>query len=214
MIPTFKNNSVSKFFDNYATDFDEIYGSKHTLLNKFINHYFRASMRIRFEKTIEGCYPIDGMTVIDIGCGSGHYVINLALRGAEQIVGLDFSQEMLNLATWRARQKKVSQTCSFINADFSDYADKAKFDYSIIMGFMDYVEDPSWVISKVIAVTSQKAFFSFPLRGGVLAWQRKIRYSRKCPLHLYSFQEVQDLFHEKNVSIEQIARDLFVTLKV
>ncbi len=89
-----KSESVSRFFDNYASEFQDIYGSEYNLRNRIVNHYFRASMRLRFEKTIEGCFPIEGMTVLDVGCGPGHYSTNLALRGAQKVVGLDFAQEM------------------------------------------------------------------------------------------------------------------------
>ena len=53
------------------------------------------------------------------------------------------------------------------------------FDYSIAMGFLEYIEEPKKVIEKVLSITKLKAFFSFPVDAGMLAWQRKLRYKKK-----------------------------------
>src|SRR5271157_5467507 len=69
------------FFHQYANDFDAIYGNQNGLIDGVINRLFRKSMRLRFEKSIEGCNPIQGKSVLDVGCGPGHYSITLAPRG-------------------------------------------------------------------------------------------------------------------------------------
>lgn len=61
-------NKTSEFFNSYAHDFNAIYGNN-TFLNKLINKYFKKSMKLRYLKTIEGCHPLHGKRVIDIGCG-------------------------------------------------------------------------------------------------------------------------------------------------
>ena len=38
---------------------------------------------------------------------------------------------------------------------------------------------------KILSLTANTAFFSFPLNGGLLAWQRKLRYRRRCALYMY-----------------------------
>jgi hypothetical protein len=85
------------------------------------------------------------------------------------------------------------------------------------MGFMDYVEKPATVIEKVLAVTKDKAFFSFPADGGILAWQRKQRYKNRCKLFLYTADELRRIFAEmecQRFEIQKISRDLFVTVSV
>jgi hypothetical protein len=82
---------------------------------------------------------------------------------------------------------------------------------------MDYVEDPHRMIERILAVTSGKAFISFPVAGGVLGWQRKLRYKQRCPLYLYGEGQLRDIFRryrDVRVSIEPAARDFFVTLSV
>jgi hypothetical protein len=77
--------------------------------------------------------------------------------------------------------------------------------------------DPRKTIEKVLSVTNSKAFFSFPAEGGILAWQRKLRYKSRCPLYLYTLPQLKDLFSSaapEQVRIEPIARDYFVTVRM
>jgi len=208
------SNRTSQFFDSYAHDFAGIYGNSNTLLNRFVNRNFRTSMRLRYEKTIEGCSPIVGKTVLDIGCGPGHYSVALAKKGAQRVFGIDFADGMIAIAKQNAQSAGLEGTCSFARQDFLNDPIPDKYDYTIAMGFMDYMADPQKTVAKVLSVTKAKAFFSFPADGGVLAWQRKLRYRSRCPLYMYSLPQLQHIFSgSKQVNIERIARDYFVTVR-
>lgn len=203
------------FFHQYANDFDAIYGNQNGIVDGVINRLFRKSMKLRYEKTIEGCNPIQGKSVLDIGCGPGHYSITLAQRGASQVVGIDFAEGMLQLAAEHARKVGVGGHCQFMVGDFYKYPVDQVFDYVIVMGFMDYMPDPEKVVEKVLSLTHSKAFFSFPVAGGVLGWQRKLRYQNRCDLFLYSQERLREIlskFPQAESRIEPISRDFFVTL--
>lgn len=207
--------STSVFFDSYARGFNAIYGNKNNLLNNFINNIFRKSMKIRFIKVIEGCEPVEGKSVMDIGCGPGHIGISLAKNGAGYVFGIDFASGMINLAKENAKLAGVEQRCEFILGDFMQTNIENKFDYSIVMGVMDYIAEPAEFIEKVLSVTMSKAFFSFPADGGILAWQRKLRYEKRCDLFMYSAEELKKLFSDignMKIEIEKINRDFFVTV--
>src|ERR1035441_6956323 len=109
------------FFHQYANDFDAIYGNQNGPIDRVINRLFRKSMRLRFEKSIAGCNPIEGKSVLDVGCGPGHYSITLAQRGAARVVGVDFAEGMLRLATEHSKQVGVGDRCKFMVADFYQY---------------------------------------------------------------------------------------------
>jgi ubiquinone/menaquinone biosynthesis C-methylase UbiE len=205
---------TSEFFQAYARDFDAIYGTRNTWLNRLINTWWRRSMKLRYEKTLAGCMPLAGKRVLDVGCGPGHYAVALAQRGAGYVLGLDFAPEMLELARARAGQTGVADRCHFESADFLSYPLTETFDYAVVMGFMDYVEEPGAVIAKVLRATKAKAFFSFPAAGGFLAWQRRLRYQRRCELFLYSEADLRKLFSETNArwTLQRLARDYFVTV--
>lgn len=208
---------TASFFDSYARDFEAIYGNKNTPVNRVVNRYLRKSMRLRYERTLAGCSPIAGKSVLDIGCGPGHYGVELARRGASEVLGIDFAEGMIQLARDRARAAGVEDRCRFVLGDILEAEVAKQYDYTIVMGFMDYVEDPHKVIERILAVTAGKAFISFPVAGGVLGWQRKLRYRSRCPLYLYTEDRLRDIFRryrDVRVSIEPAARDFFVTLSV
>lgn len=203
------------FFHQYAGDFDAIYSNRTGLFNGVVNSLFRKSMKLRFKKSVEACDPIEGRTVLDVGCGPGHFSITLAQRGAAHVTGIDFAEGMLKIAADHAEKAGVGRTCNFRVADFSQFTAPEPFDYVIVMGFMDYMAKPREVIDKVISLTRYKAMMSFPAAGGFLAWQRELRYRKRCDLYLYSQDQIQQLFSSipgVTVKIEPIARDFFVTI--
>jgi 2-polyprenyl-3-methyl-5-hydroxy-6-metoxy-1,4-benzoquinol methylase len=205
---------TAKFFDGYASDFSDIYGNDHTPLNAIVNRVFRKSMVLR---TLAGSNPIAGKTVIDIGCGPGHYSVALAARGAARVLGVDFASGMVDIARQRAQRAGVADRCAFTLGDFLEVTGDEQFDYAIVMGFMDYIEDPLALMKKVLKVCRGKAFFSFPTDGGILAWQRRMRYKSRCALYLYTEPQIRNLVAKldvKSSAIEPISRDYFVTLTV
>ncbi len=205
---------ISAFFHSYAHDFNAIYGTKDTLANNLVNRLFRKSMRLRYIRSIEGCCPIEGRTVIDVGCGPGQYGIVLAGMGAGGVLGMDFAENMIGLAGRNAQAAGVADRCRFVLADFLDYRFDGSYDYAIVMGFMDYIEDPGRCIEKVLSITKRKAFFSFPASSGLLAMQRRIRYRKRCDLFMYGRKDIDLLFSSvpcRRFEIEKISRDYFVT---
>jgi ubiquinone/menaquinone biosynthesis C-methylase UbiE len=212
-----EGTQTARFFDAYAKDFNAIYGNEHTLLNAVVNRLFRKSMLLRYEQTLAGCMPIQGKSVIDIGCGPGHYAVALAAAGAGRVLGVDFAPGMIDIARARAARSGVGDRCTFTLGDFLEASGDETFDYAVVMGFMDYIEKPRELIEKVLRTCRGKAFFSFPADGGPLAWQRRLRYRSRCPLYLYTESRIRELVAGlpiKSSSIEPISRDYFVTLAV
>jgi 2-polyprenyl-3-methyl-5-hydroxy-6-metoxy-1,4-benzoquinol methylase len=206
----------SSFWDRYASDFDAIYGTKNSWFNNAINKLFRESMKIRFEKTMQ-VIPEGEVSVIDIGCGPGHYCFSLAQKGQRDILGIDFSETMIHLAKKHATEFGIGNNIKFEVVNFPEMVSEKKFDYSIMMGFIEYFEKPELIIKKAIDITNRKIFISFPVAGGLLAFQRKLRYKRRCYLQLYSYKDIVRLMEDLKINsytIEQIQRDFFVTINI
>lgn len=102
--------SVQGFFDRYATDFDAIYGTQNNVFERMINQLFRKSMRVRFDKVMEYAHPVKGKRVLDVGCGPGLYSVILAKAGAD-VVGVDFADEMIQIARSKAEEFGVQDRC-------------------------------------------------------------------------------------------------------
>ena len=208
--------SVKGFFDQYATDFDAIYGTQNTFFERVVNKLFRKSMRIRFDKVMEYTNPVEGKRVLDIGCGPGLYSVVLAKNGASQVVGVDFADEMLQIARSKAEEFGVQDRCEFLTMDAMDYSSEEKANYTIVMGVMDYIESPATFVRHLAKLTDGKILLSFPVDDGLMAAQRKYRYRKRCPLYMYTDHSLKSLLDEVvgscTYEVERIARDFFVTV--
>lgn len=106
---TSKNNPEHKtesFFHSYAADFNSIYGNENNAFTGVVNRLFRKSMRLRFELTMQACTPLDQLTVLDVGCGPGHYSLALAKQGAI-VTGIDFAPGMISIANLKSQSREV-----------------------------------------------------------------------------------------------------------
>lgn len=202
---------IRAFFHEYAADFDALYGTRRNLVNRVLNPLLRRSMKLRFAATMAGCEPVAGCTVLNVGCGPGHYEIELARRGAAKVVGIDFAPGMLEIARARVEEAGHAARCEFICTGFEEFAPGCSFDHVVLTGFMDYMDDPQAVVDKALSLTRRRAFFSFPAAGGLLAWQRQLRYRRRCELFLYTREQVERLFRRgPSIELRKLGRDFFV----
>ena len=99
--------------------------------------------------------------------------------------------------------------------DAMSYTNENKFDFTIVMGVMDYIEDAETFIKHLMALTQGKIMLSFPVDDGLMAAQRKYRYKNRCPLYMYkesTLQSLLDSVAKEHFKIERIARDFFVTI--
>ena len=192
---------VQTYFHKTATAFDSIYtGEKHKL-SKMLDKHFRKDMYLRYEMTIRECEDVSGKTALDIGCGSGKYCITLAKMGARKVIGLDFAENMLELAEQSALKKKVSNICEFICADFLKYNFDEPFNISLAIGLFDYISNPEDFLCKIRDLTSEKVIATFPIKWTYRMPIRKVRLGLKgCPVYFYTKGQILKLFNSANFS--------------
>jgi ubiquinone/menaquinone biosynthesis C-methylase UbiE len=201
------------FFEGYARDFDHIYeeGGKGPIA-RYIDTSLRKEMRIRFEKTFESLSPMQGRSLLDAGCGGGRYAIPAAKAGASQVLGIDFSPSMLDLARQKAKAEGVGNVCRFELGDLLTYpvAEKS-FDYAIAIGFFDYQKDPAAALGALARAAKRRVFVSLPKRWHLLTPQRYLRYTLfRCYIRFFSRPEVERLaatVKPKKVTIFDIGRE-------
>lgn len=213
------NNSrkIKDYFQKTAGNFDKIYSKEKGLLQKLLDFIFRRSMQQRFEVTLKECGDLKGKSVLDIGCGSGRYTAALAQNGA-QVTGIDFSENMLDLARRLAAENKVSNRCQFIKTDFLNHAFEKNFDICIAVGILEYFEEPQDFLDKMRIITTEKIIISLPVKYTFRTLIRKIRLTlKKCPVHFYTKEKIKRLLQTSgfgSCTIKKLDRDFLIIIKV
>jgi len=212
--------AVGEFFDGYATDFDAIYGhtTQRSAFGRWVDQRFRGVMMRRFEETLRNTNRDDVASVLDVGCGSGRYVIAFAKQG-KSVMGVDMADGMLALAQKGVDAAGVSERVTLRAGDYLATSFDQKYDVACLMGFFDYIEDPVAVLKKLAQEVTGEIYASFPIAGGWLAWQRQVRYRlRQCPLWLYRREDVVAILDAAGFAgdydIQNFERDWYVTIRL
>jgi len=117
-------------------------------------------MEMEERAVLELLPPVSGLRVLDIGCGTGRYLLRLGLRGPTQLVGCDVSARMLE----RARDKgaSVSPPPMLVRADVLSLPfAEARFDAVVAGLVLGHVEDLARAVGEIARVLSS---------GGVAVW--------------------------------------------
>ena len=117
-------------FDKEAIHYDQWYKSK---LGNFVD-------KVETELAFFLFKPTSGMKILDVGCGTGNFSIKLAEMGCK-VVGIDVSEEMLNKARKKAKDKGLDiefYKMDVYNMDFSEES----FDGVFSMAAFEFIKDP------------------------------------------------------------------------
>ena len=200
--------TVRQRFERDAQSFDAIYRLERSPFWRRVNTTLRKAIFERYNITFEQAGDVRGKKILDLGCGSGIYTVDFARRGARRIVGVDFSNNMLQLAAQEAEQHQVSDRCAFIRADFLELDLEERFDISIAMGVFDYVPDQVAFLRKMVALTTGKVIVSFPGHSLLREPARRLRYklTGKGDIYLYSRDDVERIAMEAGLRDKNIIR--------
>jgi cyclopropane fatty-acyl-phospholipid synthase-like methyltransferase len=193
-----KNSRGSKydavqFFDNFAQAFDTIYDGKRNFFMQWVDRRFRRDMFIRFALSFEALGDLKGKTVLDIGCGSGPYVVEALNRGASQVTAVDPAPHMLALVRERLKRSVYADKCLLIQGAFPGIDLKAH-DHVMIMGVMDYIADARGFLTALRPLVTTSAVVSFPSKHWFRTPLRRFRYRlRRCPVYFYDEAQIMAL---------------------
>jgi ubiquinone/menaquinone biosynthesis C-methylase UbiE len=190
---------VKDYFEWTAKDFDSLY--EENTRGKIFNRLFRRGLYDRISMALSEMRPLKGMSVLDVGSGSGRNSVLFAKAGASRVLGVDLAQNMVDLANEFSSENLLQGKCSFMKADFMAWHLAETFDYSVALGVFDYLESPISFLKKMKAQTRGRVIASFPGQSFVRAPLRKWRYSlRNCPLFFYTQSELEELFRSVGFS--------------
>jgi ubiquinone/menaquinone biosynthesis C-methylase UbiE len=194
-IPLLKNSKSStydavRFFDNFAEVFDTIYDGKRNIFMQWVDRRFRRDMFIRFALSFEALGDLKGKTVLDIGCGSGPYVVEALDRGASRVTAVDAATNMLALVRERVKGSEYANRCSIVQGAFPDI-DLEEHDHVIIMGVMDYISDARRFLAALRPLVTISVVVSFPSKHWLRTPLRSFRYRlRRCPVYFYDEAQI------------------------
>lgn len=95
---------------------------------------------------IEGQVKLDGLRVLDVGCGGGILADSMARRGA-QVVGIDLASKALKVAQLHALEAKTENVqYREISAEALALEEPGGFDVVTCMEMLEHVPDPSLVV--------------------------------------------------------------------
>lgn len=199
-----EQNKVKNYFEDIAQEFDNIYDNEGTTITKITNKLFRKSLYERMPISLEECEDINNKTIIDIGCGSGRLCYLLAKENASKVVGVDYSQQMIDIAKEFVKNKGHEEKIQFQCVDFfTKYQTNEKFDISIALGVFDYLQFPEKFLEKMKSVTKGKIIASYPARYAFQAPIRRVwLYTRKCPVYFYTESQLQKIY--ESVGLKKI----------
>jgi len=99
---------------------------------------------------------IQGMSVIDFGCGFGEQAMEIARAGAERVIGIDIRSDVLEVAREKAKRARLSN-CFFVTET------DLKADVIISIDSFEHFADPSKILEVMTRLlnTSGRVFVSF-----------------------------------------------------
>jgi ubiquinone/menaquinone biosynthesis C-methylase UbiE len=183
-------SDAARFFDRFAVAFDTIYDGKRNVVMRWVDRHFRSDMFIRFGLTFDSLGDLTGKTLLDVGCGSGPYVVEALRRGAKRVTAVDPAPRMLAMVQERLKAEDRSDGCALICGEFPDVKVEVH-DCAIVMGVMDYVRDARRFLEALRRVVTGTAVVSFPSRHWFRTPLRKLRYQvRRCPVYFYDEADI------------------------
>ncbi|MFH1741065.1 MAG: class I SAM-dependent methyltransferase [bacterium] len=190
-------NEASVFFDKFARTFDTLYTHGRNPVMQWFDRTFRRDFFIRFSMTFELLGDLSQKSVLDIGCGPGAYMLEALRRKAARVTGIDPAPRMLEIAHDRISANGYSERSTLLQLSFPRDNLRDRFDFAIVMGVLDYVEDPISFMRELKHIVNSKAVISFPSRHWLRTPIRKTRYRiRKCPVFFYDEHEIRNLVQQ------------------
>ncbi|MFA7467493.1 MAG: class I SAM-dependent methyltransferase [Desulfotomaculaceae bacterium] len=151
---------MSQLFDDMAGSYDSWYGPPSG----------RVVDRIEKEAIYAYLEPRAGMKILDVGCGTGLYALDLAAKGLD-VTGVDISRPMLEQAG--AKAKHAGLDVHFMEADALQLPFKDQsFDAVLSVTALEFAPDLSTALSEALRVLKTGGRLVLGLIGRGSDWWR------------------------------------------
>ena len=141
-------NETSRIFDKLSDEWWDENGSFKAL------HSFNL-IRLDYLKKNYLNKSLNGLRILDVGCGGGILCEPLSRLGAD-VTGIDTNEKAINVAKEHARIKNLK--INYINSELSQ-VEKCSFDIITCMEVLEHVENVNQIISISNNILRKNGFF-------------------------------------------------------
>lgn len=119
-----KKSQIESMFDNIAHKYD--------FLNRFLSLGIDISWRKRAVKEIATVSP---KLILDMATGTGDFAFEALAINPEKVIGIDLSQNMLDIGIQKSRERNQSDKIEFIKGDSEHLSYDSNYFDAITVGF-------------------------------------------------------------------------------
>jgi SAM-dependent methyltransferase len=200
-------NGVEQRFRKGAQRWDEIYSEHGRPLVRMWDRLTRDNVRWRFTRTFEEIPDLSGRSVLDLGCGSGRYIVEALARGAERVVGVDFAPEMLRIAARLLDGNSARERAEFLCEDVQRLVLRERFDLVIANGLFDYLAPAGPLIMRTAQWCRGVFVGSFPDKTALRAIPRRLYWRRRgVEIHAFDRAAIEQLATPANFDTYAVER--------
>ena len=135
-----KNRQIQKKIQDYWIKTPDLFAEKYTSPLLAVFSPANAFLQSRRKKVLALVGDLRDKKVLDVGCGSGIFMVDFIKRGA-MVTGVDYSQKMLEMAKNLLNQQKISSSRYWlVKAEATNLPfKKREFDIILATGLADYL---------------------------------------------------------------------------
>lgn len=159
-----------------------------------------------------------GLRVLDVGTGTGRAAIGMARRGAN-VVGVDASAEMLDVARARATDAGVTERATFDVGDAHALPFVSEtFDAAVSLRVLMHTPDWRRCVGELCRVSRRRVIVDFPSLTSAAALESGIRHARRAfgasveSYRVMSERSVRAAFQAHGYSIVHIHRQFVLPI--
>jgi ubiquinone/menaquinone biosynthesis C-methylase UbiE len=137
--------------------------NKHRVCPWWMAFFFDNPLRRMMHPPAEilGSYVNEGMTVLDLGCGFGHYSLGMARLAGKtgKVVAVDVQQKMLDKTMSRARKAGLAEIIQPVLSDGHGIGLTLKLDFALACNSLHETPDPAGMLGELFALLSTGGLF-------------------------------------------------------
>lgn len=166
-------------------------------LTRLAERIARHELFVRHRVILEECGDPQGRRFLEVGCGPGHYAIELARQGAAEAVGIDAAQGMLAAPRRLAEAAGVAGRVRFEAVGLHAFRPNEPFDVVVAVGLFDYMSamDARAAVIRLRELARERVVATFPGRWRLrlAGWGVRVALGRHARV-AYSRPELRRLF--------------------